>query len=506
MTTSPPAEGRSALPRQLCKSLLERRYLILASNRGPLEYHLTPEGMMHPRRGSGAVVTAFSSLIHSTEFTWVASAMGEGDRRASEQAGAGRIKSPVPGHRIHVRFVTTPRRAYHKFYNIFCNPLLWFLQHYMWSSAYTPNIDSAVLDAWETGYVPVNQAFAEALVTEARGQGRPACIMLHDYHFYLVPSLLRQQLPDALLHHFIHIPWPSPRLWQLLPAGIRNAIFQSLSTCDVVGFQSVLDAQSFLEGCRFFLPDAQVDFTAGTINWQGRRTLVRAYPLSIDVEEIRRIGTSPRALEYERQLRTVCVEKTIVRVDRAEPSKNIVRGFRAYQLLLEQHPELSGKVKFLAFLVPSRTHIKQYERYQEEIDGVVIGINSTFGKEGWQPVQVFYENNYTQAIAGMRLYDALLVNPVVDGMNLVAKEGPVINTRAGVLILSEGAGAWEQLKGEALSVSAADLEGTAAALYQALAMPPEEREKRAARLAEAIQREDVHDWLKRQLEDLCALA
>jgi trehalose 6-phosphate synthase len=245
-----------------------------------------------------------------------------------------------------------------------------------------------------------------------------------------------------------------------------------------------------------------VDFAAETIEVAGRCTLVRSYPLSIDVDEVRRIATSPRAREYEPRLRALAAAKTIVRVDRAEPSKNIVRGFRSYQMLLERHPELRGQVKFLAFLVPSRTHIKQYERYLEEIDQLVKSINATFGNEGWQPIHTFYENNYTQAIAALRLYDVLLVNPVADGMNLVTKEGPVVNIRNGVLVLSESAGACEQLKEGALTVAPADLEGTAQTLYDALTMAEEERARRTSILVEAVSRENVTHWLLTQLQDL----
>ena len=254
-----------------------------------------------------------------------------------------------------------------------------------------------------------------------------------------------------------------------------------------------------------FLEDAQVDHVGCTVETNGHRTLVRAYPTSIDAEEVRRIATSPRALEYEPRVRAFCGEQTIVRVDRVEPSKNITRGFRAYQIFLTQHPELHGRVKFLAFLVPSRTHVKQYERYQDEIDGLVRSLNATCGNNDWIPIQVFHENNYTQALAGMRLYDVLLVNPLADGMNLVAKEGPVVNTKNGVLILSEATGAYEQLKEGAITVAPADLEGMAQAFYEALTMPKEERERRTNVLVNAVEQQDVTHWLQSQIQDITNL-
>ena len=209
-------ERRSARFVEQCADMLRERRLILVSNRGPVEYHLTPEGNAQARRGSGGVVTALSTLTNYVDLTWVASAMGEGDRRVAQQAEDGRIKSPLPGQSLYLRYVVTPRRVYHKFYNIFCNPLLWFLQHYMWSSPYTPNVDSAVYDAWGDGYVAVNRSFADAVVDEARHSASPPYVMLHDYHLYLAPGMVRAELPDALIQHFLHIPWPDPSYWQML--------------------------------------------------------------------------------------------------------------------------------------------------------------------------------------------------------------------------------------------------------------------------------------------------
>lgn len=489
----------------LCEDLLSKRHLIVGNNRGPLEFHLNPNGQLQPRRGSGAVVTALNSLTQAFEFTWVANTMGEGDRRALEQAGGKHIASPLPSQQVSIRYVVTPRRAYHKFYNILCNPLLWFLQHSLWSPPYTPNIDSAVYDAWATGYTPVNRALADAIIDEASNSDTPPMVMLHDYHLYLTAGMVRQALPDALIQHFIHIPWPTPQLWLLLPRTMRNAICESLCAADIVGFQSFWDSHAFLESCHWFLADAKVDFANSTVNLNGHRTLVQAYPTSIDLEEMTQIGNSPRALEYEARLKSQASEHTIVRVDRTEPSKNIIRGFRAYEIFLERHPEFHERVTFFAFLVPSRTHIKQYERYTDETNSLIRNINSTYGTSTWSPIQAFEENNYTQAIAGMRIYDSLLVNPIADGMGLVAKEGPVVNTRNGVLILSESTGSFPQLKDGSLAVGPADLEGTAEAFYQAVTMSAPERERRASFLIDTIGRENATHWLLSQMQDLAAL-
>ena len=209
-------EERWSKVRELCQEIPLDGRLILASNRGPVEHHISPDGRTEARRGSGGVVTALSSLAQMVEFTWVASAIGEGDRKVWESCQGNRLPSPLPGHRIYLRYVATPRRVYHKFYNVFCNPLLWFLQHYMWNSPYNPNLDANVHDAWQNGYVEVNKAFTQAIVEEAQERSSPPIVMVHDYHLYLAPEYIREALPDSIIHHFTHIPWPTPRYWQLL--------------------------------------------------------------------------------------------------------------------------------------------------------------------------------------------------------------------------------------------------------------------------------------------------
>ena len=495
----------SAELNELCQAVFAQRPLILVSNRGPVEYQMTGDGRPEARRGSGSVVTAFNSLAQKFEFTWVASAMGEGDRVVSNNGQGPHLKSPLPGHKINLRYVVTPRRVYHKYYNILCNPLLWFLQHYMWNPPYNPNVDAAVHDAWETGYIPVNQAFANAVIEEARAQEQAPIVIGHDYHLYLMPEFVRQEVPEAVIQHFIHIPWPTPQYWHMIPDYIIRRICESLCATDLLGFQTIGDVRCFLDTVEEFVPGATVDRTNHTVARNGRTTSVKVYPISINVEEVQRIANSPRALDYETRLSADAGEFTIVRIDRAEPNKNIVRGFRAYELMLTRYPELKGKVKFLAFLVPSRTHIRQYQRYMDEIQQVIQQINNNHGTEDWQPIVPFIENNYTQAIAGMKLYDVLLVNTIIEGMNLVAKEGPVVNNRDGVLVLSQSSGVHQQLADGAISVSPTDIEGTMEALHQAITMSAEDRKDRAARLIESVCREDINHWLYQQMHDISDL-
>ena len=500
---------------ELCADVLSRRSLILVSNRGPVEHQMTG-GRPEPRRGSGGVATAYGSLAQNFPFTWVSHAMGEGDRQAAASGVGLSVKSQLPGHQISLRYVVSPRRAYHKYYNVICNPLLWFLQHYLWNPPYNPTVDANIHDAWDTGYVPVNEAFAKVVIDEARTSRKPPVIMAHDYHLYLLPELVRNELPETIIQHYVHIPWPTPMYWSMIPRHIVRRICESLCSSDIVGFQTPQDRRSFFDTVEEFVPQAQVGRIAEVVEMEGHLCNVKVYPASINVEEVQRIANAPRTLQYEARLQAESPESTIVRIDRAEPNKNIIRGFRAYERMLSQHPELKGQVRFLAFLVPSRTHIRQYQRYLEEVKQTIEQVNKAHefpspsgGGSGWgrswQPIVPFIENNYAQAVAGMKLYDVLLVNTLMEGANPVAKEGPVVNRRNGVLALSQSSGTYHELAEGALALAPADVEGTAQALYQAATMPPEERQRRAALLYRAVCRHDNDDWLSRQFHDIAAL-
>jgi len=249
-----------------------------------------------------------------------------------------------------------------------------------------------------------------------------------------------------------------------------------------------------------------MDYARSQLTYRGRTTRVRAYPISIDAAGLQEYSQSPAVEDYKRRLQPLRNEYTIVRVDRSEPSKNIIRGLRSYELLLERYPELRRSVNFLQFLVPSRSELGVYQTYTDEIFELIESINDHFGDLDWQPVRVFYEENYPQAIAGMSFYDVLLVNPIIDGMNLVSKEGPLVNERNGVLILSELAGSFEQLSPYCIPVAPTDLEGTVRALHEALTMPEDERRRRAEALKASITDEDITAWLERQFHDLIQLA
>jgi len=496
------AEADTALGAAAAALLGDRR-LIIATNRGPVTFASAADGSLRPRRGSGGLVTALGQVGRHVPVTWIAAAMSEGDRRAA--ADPKLLRQAAGGDQtIRFRFAAVERSVYEQAYNVIANPFLWFLQHQMWNLPERPVIDAGIMRAWERGYVALNEAFASAVLAETRTDRRPR-IMLHDYHLYTAADPIRRARPSAILSHFTHIPWPPSSIWQTIAPSIREGIATGLLANDVAGFQTERYAHNFLRMIESFVPDARVDYNERTVRRRRRTTYVRHYPISIDVEATRRIAGSRAARRRADQLLGGTRERVIVRVDRLEPSKNILRGFLAYEALLQRHARLRGRISFLAFLVPSRTGLREYGDYGRKVQNAVDRINARFGRSGWRPVQIFYENDYAQALAGLSIADVVLVNPLVDGMNLVAKEAVVVSERDCVLVLSETAGAFDQMADGALSVAPADVVGTADALATALAMPVDERRRRLAKLRRGVEREDIAWWLRRQLEDLAEL-
>ncbi|HLG75372.1 MAG TPA: trehalose-6-phosphate synthase [Ktedonobacteraceae bacterium] len=484
--------------------LSHARRLIIASNRGPVEFQLSQDKTLKGRRGAGGMVTALIDVGNRMEVTWVAMTMTEGDRLAVKQAAAqgGLLQSPVPGQKMDLRYVSISKEAYRKHYEKISNELLWFLQHYMFDPTQDSAATSQLQDAWTNGYMVANQAIADAVIAEIEREKTVPVVMLQDYHLYLAPAMIRKSHPTIIMQQFIHIPWPDVRCWHFLPSNMAQAIYSGLVGNDIIGFQTERDARNFLEGARTLLDGAVVDFEEGAVWWQGHRTQARAYPISISVTEERRAVNSAAGKRAAAQLQPLLREYTIVRVDRVEPTKNIVRGFQAYDMVLEQHPELHGKVVFLAFLVPSRQTLPMYRRFDADVRSVIEEINNKYGTDDWTPIQAFFGNDRLRALAAMQSYDVLLVNPIIDGMNLVAKEGPVVNQRNGVLVLSRTAGAFQQLAKGSIPTSPTDVVETSQALYKALTLSPAEREAKATLVRQAVERSDLNMWMVKQIQDI----
>jgi trehalose 6-phosphate synthase len=474
-----------------------RAPLVLVSNRGPVTFQ--PGGEV--TRGSGGLVTALTGLASHREAVWIASAMSEQDVEVSRENGgrAFPVRSPAGGE-YQVRLVASDPDAYDRFYNVFANPMLWFIQHYLWDLSNAPDIRRHEIEAFEFGYNVVNEDLARAVVEELADSEEPV-VMIHDYHLYTLPDLVRKARPDAFLHHFIHIPWTQSDAWRVLPSRIRQEIFTGLLANDIIGFHTRSYRRNFLQCCRDLM-DLEVDFERGTVSFGEREVWVRAYPLPIDHRATRQVAESPRVGELEQELLARRRDFLILRVDRADLSKNVLRGFSAFDLFLEQHPEFSERVTFMAQLMPSRTDVPQYAEYLERIEALVAVVNHRHGTPDWMPIQLKLRDDLEEAVAAYRHYDVLLVNAMFDGMNLVAKEGPLVNEREGVSILSENTGAHEELGEYALSVNPFDIQELADSIYAALTMAPEERRRRAQGLVEIVTSRDPGDWIDEQLADI----
>ena len=449
--------------------------LVLVSNRGPVTYQ--EDGS--PKRGTGGLVTALTGLASHRDAIWIASAMTDEDVEQSEREGGRPFEVEAPeGGTYQVRFVASDPEAYDRFYNIFANPMLWFIQHYLWDQSNAPDIRRHEVDAYENGYQVVNRDLATAVLEEIEGQDEPV-VMVHDYQLYTLPAMVRAERPDVFLHHFVHIPWTQSDAWRVLPSRIRDEIFYGLLANDIIGFHTRSYRRNFLQCCRDLL-DLEVDMERGVVRCGGRDVWVRAYPLPIDYEATRGVARREGVRQFEGEILRRRREFAILRVDRADLSKNVLRGFTAFDIFLEQHPEFAERITFTAQLMPSRTDVPEYAEYLEKIEALVAVVNHRHGTPDWMPIDLKLRDDLEEAVASYKHYDVMMVNAMFDGMNLVAKEGPLVNERNGVSILSENTGAHEELGEFALSVNPFDVQELADAIYSALTMSAEGRARRAS--------------------------
>lgn len=477
--------------------------IVLLSHRGPVRFEQTADGLRTARAGGG-LVTALRDLVrHAPNASWVCAATTDAERALATR-DAPVHATIAPGVECDVHLVTVDPAAHHDFYAVIANPLLWFVQHTLWDHACSPNITAREIEAWNDGYVHVNQAFAERLAAVCRDADPDTVVMMHDYHFYLVPAMARELGVRRFMHFFVHIPWPHPDAWRVLPSDMRTAVVRGLLGADLVAFHTGRYARNFMLTCQDVL-GLDVDESAGTVRYEGRDVAVRFYPISVDPESLLDLAATAETERHEQELAATRREMMILRVDRTDPAKNILRGFLAYDRLLELHPELAGRVTFLALLQPSRQDVAEYVDYREAIERIVREVNERHGDASWQPIDLRIEENLPLAVAAYRDFDVLVVNAVADGMKLVSKEALVVNQRDGVLALSESTGAHEELGGVALTLSPFDIEQQANALWEALSMTADERAKRHAAGVDIVQTNNVDKWLSRQLTDIRAL-
>jgi trehalose 6-phosphate synthase len=389
---------------------------------------------------------------------------------ARERAGA------VDAGRYRLRLVEHDPDAYERFYTVAANPTLWFVHHDLAGA----DLGARFADAWRNGYVPVNEGFADAVVDELE-RAPEAAVFMHDYHLYVAPRLIRARRPDVRTSHFLHIPWPEPAAWLALPEAIRGEILDGLLANDVVGFHTDRWRRNFLAAV-------------------GRRCPIRvtAHPIGIDPAEFDRLREDANVAERKRELAAGRPDFLVLRVDRTDPAKNVVRGFEALALMLGRHPELQGRVRLLALLDPSRLDIPQYAAYRDAIEREAAAVEVRFPGA----VDLRIADDFVQSVAAYTQYDALLVNAVYDGLNLVSKEAPYVNERNGVVILSANAGSVEELGDWALEVDPLDVSGQADALYRAFTMSADERRRRATAIRDHVRTHDQSEWIAAQLADL----
>ncbi|WP_109000371.1 alpha,alpha-trehalose-phosphate synthase (UDP-forming) [Streptomyces rishiriensis] len=451
--------------------------VLVASNRGPVSYEVREDGSLHAKRGGGGLVSGLSAIGPDAGALWVCSALTDGDREAVAR-GVGEEG---------VRMLPVPADVHADAYNGIANSVLWFVHHLLYQTPLEPVFDAEFRRQW-AAYETYNRAFAQALAQEA-AQG--AAVLVQDYHLCLVPGMLRELRPDLRISHFSHTPWAPVDYFGLLPDDIREQLLTGMLGADRLGFLTRRWADAFSACC--------TEFAGGT-----GKTRVGVHGLGADGEFLRERSHRPDVEERMAALRAEIGEgrKAIVRVDRTELSKNIVRGLLAYRQLLDDHPEWRERVVHVAFAYPSRQDLAVYRDYMAEVQRVTQEINSAYGTPDWTPVLLNLKDDFARSLAAYRLADVALVNPIRDGMNLVAKEVPVVSDEGCALVLSREAGAYWELRDDAIVVNPYDVLETARALHEGLTMKPQERAERTGRLSAAATALPPARWFLDQLNAL----
>ncbi|GAA2425722.1 trehalose-6-phosphate synthase [Actinomadura vinacea] len=477
--------------------------VLVASNRGPVSFSLSDDGALTMRRGGGGLVSGLAGVTggaDAPEVLWVCAALGDGDRAAARRAPDGRLDQA--GHDLGgaaVRMLDIPAATFQRAYNAVANSTLWFVHHLLYDTPNAPHFDARSRRDWQS-YEAYNAAFADALARDAAPGAKAA---IQDYHLSLAPRMLRDRRPDLKIVHFSHTPWAPPEYFRLLPDDIGEQVLDGVLGADHAAFLSERWAEAFVDCCAALLPGVKIDRAARTVSRGGHTTGIGVHGLGVDGAALRRRAAEPDVVARAQALREqVGDRRLIVRIDRTELSKNIVRGLAAYRELLVNHPEWRGRVAHLAFAYPSRYDLPEYRAYTAAVERMAARISEEFGTPDWDPLILQVNDDYPRSLAAFGLADVLLVNPIRDGMNLVAKEGPVVSERGCALVLSREAGAAAELADDALLVNPYDVSQTAEALHQALLMPDDERAARCERLAAAATALPPQRWFADQLAAL----
>jgi trehalose 6-phosphate synthase len=479
--------------------------VLVASNRGPISFTRGEDGRLSARRGGGGVVSGLLTAAGQSDLRWVCAALSDADRAAARAAPGGLLDldgSAADGQAAgtSVQMLDIPPDTFAAAYNGVANSVLWFIHHLLYSLPSQPRFGPDFGGQW-AAYQEYNRAFADALAAAADG---PAPVLVQDYHLTLVPRMLARLRPGLPIAHFSHTPWAPPDYYRVLPDHVARAVLEGILGADHAGFLCQRWADAFADCCATVL-GAEVDRERGQVRYQGHVTRLGVHPLGVDAAGLRVRAAQPDVTERTADLRRLAGgRKLIVRIDRTELSKNILRGLAAYRELLAGWPQWRGQVVHLAFAYPSRTDLAEYREYAAAVREMAARIEAEFGTADWTPLVVRGDDDYARSLAGYRVADVLLVNPVRDGMNLVAKEGPIVSDHGCVLVLSREAGAADELGEAALLVNPYDVTATAAALHDALSMSDAERGRRSAALAAAGSAVPPAAWLASQLAALAA--
>ena len=485
-----------------------KKRVLVASNRGPVSYQFGADGMLTGRRGGGGLVAGvaegLAALTPEAEVTWICAALSEADRAAAHR------RTPEEPGDVPVRMLDIPPDIFDRAYNNVANSVLWFVHHLLFDTPNQPRFGREFRRDW-AAYLAYNEAFADAMAEEAaEGCAASAGVraLVQDYHLSLAPRLLRDKLGGACadlgIAHFSHTPWAPADYYRMLPAEVGEAVLDGMLGADHVGFHAGRWAAAFLDCCEAVL-GARVTRAdpVGRVVHRGHVTEVAVHPLGVDAPALRARAQAGDVRAHVAALGQAAGDrKLLVRVDRTELSKNIVRGLAAYRELLATHPEWHGRVVHLAFAYPSRPAVPEYRAYTEQVRLIAAEITAEFRTPDWNPLVLEVRDDYPRSLAACALADVLLVNPIRDGMNLVAQEGPVLSERGCALVLSREAGSAATLGGDALLVNPFDISETAAALHRALAMPDAERRRRSEVLAATAAACPPARWLGDQLDSL----
>jgi len=484
-------------------------HVLIASNRGPVSFTRGDDGHLSAKRGGGGMVSGLSAIAEDAGMLWVCAALTDGDRAAARLAPDGVLDSADVGGGTAVRMLDIPPHIFHRAYNAVANSTLWFVHHMLYDTPNRPSFGPGFARDWEA-FRTYNEMFAAALARAAEagrpngaaGDAVPVRAVIQDYHLCLAPQMLAERSPGTQIAHFSHTPWAPPDYYRMLPDDVGREVLAGILGADHAGFLCRRWADAFVDCCAAFL-GATVDADGRQVSYRGHLTSIGVHPLGVDAGQLRDRASHRDVLTRRAALIDATEgRKLIVRVDRTELSKNIVRGLEAYRELLRTHPQWRGNVVHLAFAYPSRHDLPEYREYTAAVQRLARQIEDEFAEPGWNPLILEVNDDYPRSLAACRIADVMLVNPIRDGMNLVAKEGPILSDRGCALVLSTEAGAAAELSANALMVNPFDVSQTAEALHAALAMDDAERTRRSEALAAAAMSMPPRRWFADQLHAL----